>query len=158
MSSLYSILSLVCSPSQNKVGFLSRDWSYFTCQQTDGIIALYWSPVISGCVIRNSTEFPYLEEEERRPWGKLRLWQEFYHWRRFYLHWLRYCSHTLAERQTRALSFGCSRVHTKPRQIYQVDAWHFRDNCTVTSFCSFTALLLYNDIMLTVEPVYSVML
>lgn len=34
-------------------------------------------PVISGCVIRNSTEFPYLEEEERRPWGKLRLWQEF---------------------------------------------------------------------------------
>lgn len=71
------IVSIVCSLSQNKVGFLRGDWSCFTCQQTDGIIALYWSPVISGCVIRNSTEFPYLEEEERRPRGKLRLWQEF---------------------------------------------------------------------------------
>lgn len=71
------IVSIFCSLSQNKVGFLCRDWSCFACQQTDGIIALYQSPVISGCVIRNSTEFPYLEEEERRPRGKLRLWQEF---------------------------------------------------------------------------------
>lgn len=70
------IVSIVCSLSQNKVGLLCRDWSCFTCQQTDRIIALYWSPVISGCVIKNSTEFPYLEKEER-PRGTLRLWQEF---------------------------------------------------------------------------------
>ena len=151
MSSLYSILSLVCSLSQNKVGFLSRDWSYFTCQQTDGIIALYRSPVISGCVIRNSTEFPYLEEEERRPWGKLRLWQEF-------IIGIASIYIDFVTAQTRALSIGCSRVHTKPRQIHQVDAWHFRDDCTVTSFCSFSASLLYNEIMLSVEPVYSMML
>lgn len=71
------IVSIISSLSQNKVGFLHGDWSCFACQQTDRIIALYWSPVISGCMIRNSTEFPYLEEEERRPRGKLRLWQEF---------------------------------------------------------------------------------
>lgn len=70
------IVTIVCLLSQNKVGFLSGNWSCFTCEQTDRIIALYWSPVISGCVIRNSTEFSYLEEEERRPRGKLRLWQE----------------------------------------------------------------------------------
>lgn len=71
------IVSIIRSLSQNKVGSLCGDWSRSACQQTDRIIALYWSPVISGCVIRNSTEFPYLEEEERRPQGKLRLWQEF---------------------------------------------------------------------------------
>lgn len=96
------IVSIVCSLSQNKVGFHSGDWSCFTCQQTDGIIALYWSPVISGCVIRNSTEFPYLEEEERRPRGKLRLWQEFIiAIAPIYIDFVP--AHTHTERQTRAL-------------------------------------------------------
>lgn len=111
------IVSIVCSLSQNKVGFLRGDWSCFTCQQTDGIIALYWSPVISGSVIRNSTEFPYLEEEERRPWGKLRLWQEFIiaiaH---IYIDFVPACTHLQEDKH----SFGCTRVHTELWSLHQV--------------------------------------
>lgn len=70
-------ISISCSLSQYKMVLLHRDWEYLACQQTDRFIALYWGPVILGCLIRNSTEFSYLEEEERRPWGKLRLWQGF---------------------------------------------------------------------------------
>lgn len=75
MSSLYCLYCRLSVPEQG--GIPQQGLKLLTCQKADGIIALYWSPVISGCVIRNSTEFPYLEEEERRPWGKLRLWQEF---------------------------------------------------------------------------------
>lgn len=76
-SCTFRYISISCSLSQYKMVLLHRDWEYLACQQTDRIIALYWGPVILGCLIRNSTEFSYLEEEERRPWGKLRLWQGF---------------------------------------------------------------------------------
>lgn len=62
-------------PEQGEIS--QQGLKLLTCQKADRIIALYRSSVISRCVIRNSAEFPYPEEEERRPWGKLRLWQGF---------------------------------------------------------------------------------
>lgn len=75
VSSLYCMYCHASVPEQG--GIPQQGSKVLTCQKADGMVALYWSPVISGCVIRNSAELPYLEEEERRPWGKLRLWQEF---------------------------------------------------------------------------------
>lgn len=117
------IVSIICSLSQNKVGFLHGDWSCLTCQQTDRIIALYWSPVISGCVIRNSAEFPYLEEEERQPQGKLRLWQEFIiAIARVYNNFVP--AHTCSQEGKHAFSFACPCVHNElsPREFSTL--WH----------------------------------
>lgn len=75
VSSLYRMYCRASVPEQG--GIPQQGLKLLTCQRAGGMLALYWSPVISGCVIRNSAELPYLEEEERRPWGKLRLWQEF---------------------------------------------------------------------------------
>lgn len=62
-------------PEQGEIS--QQGLKLLTRQKADRLIALYRSSVISCCVIRNSAEFPYLVEEERRPWGKLGLWQEF---------------------------------------------------------------------------------
>lgn len=73
-----SLCCMYCQPSVPEQGGIPlQGLKLLPCKKADGMVALYWSPVISGCVIRNSAELPYLEEEERRPWGKLRLWQEF---------------------------------------------------------------------------------
>lgn len=71
----YIVYSHQSVPEQGKIS--QQGLKLLTRQKADRIIALYRSAVISCCVIRNSAEFPYLVEEERRPWGKLGLWQEF---------------------------------------------------------------------------------
>ncbi|KAI9541420.1 hypothetical protein NQZ68_029788 [Dissostichus eleginoides] len=62
--SILSVLSLLCSLSQNKVGFLHGDRSCFTVSKhTDPGFVL--DPVISGCVIRNSTELPIWRRKKK---------------------------------------------------------------------------------------------
>lgn len=121
VSSLYRMYCHASVPEQG--GIPQQGLKVLTCQKADGMVALYWSAVISGCVIRNSAELPYLEEEERRPWGKLRLWQEFiiaFH--PIYIDFVPICARPPREEKARRLIW-CSRAR-RILGLYEVKNAH----------------------------------